>query len=53
VVEDSVSGVTAGLAAQMTVFALAGGVTQAASLSLPGAVLFDDMHDLAGLLLSA
>jgi HAD superfamily hydrolase (TIGR01509 family) len=46
VVEDSISGVTAGLAAGMAVFAYAGGVTSASQLSLEGAVVFDDMRDL-------
>jgi beta-phosphoglucomutase-like phosphatase (HAD superfamily) len=46
IVEDSVSGVTAGLAAQMTVFAFAGGVTNADKLSIDGAVVFDDMRRL-------
>jgi HAD superfamily hydrolase (TIGR01509 family) len=46
VVEDSVSGVTAGLAAGMTVFAFAGGVTSAEKLAIEGAVVFDDMRDL-------
>jgi HAD superfamily hydrolase (TIGR01509 family) len=50
VVEDSVSGVTAGLAAGMAVFAFAGGVTSAEALSLNGAVVFDDMRDLPGAL---
>jgi HAD superfamily hydrolase (TIGR01509 family) len=50
VVEDSVSGVTAGLAAGMTVFAFAGGVTSAASLRLGSAVVFDDMRALPTLL---
>jgi HAD superfamily hydrolase (TIGR01509 family) len=50
VVEDSISGVTAGLAADMTVFAFAGGVTNAARLSIGTAVVFDDMHELPGLL---
>ena len=50
VVEDSVSGVTAGLAAQMSVFAYAGGVTTATALSLEGAVVFEHMHQLPGLL---
>ena len=49
VVEDSVSGVTAGLAAGMTVFAYAGGVTSAAALALEGAVVFDDMRALPAL----
>ena len=43
VVEDSVSGVTAGLSAGMAVFAFAGGVTPAAKLALDGAVVFHDM----------
>ncbi len=46
VVEDSVSGVRAGLAAGMTVFAFAGGVTGPEDLAFDGAVLFDDMRDL-------
>jgi len=46
VVEDSVSGVTAGLAAGMAVFAFAGGVTSAELLAIEGAVVFDDMRDL-------
>jgi HAD superfamily hydrolase (TIGR01509 family) len=50
VVEDSVSGVTAGLAAGMVVFAFAGGVTSAAALTLDSAVVFDDMRALPGLL---
>lgn len=50
VIEDSVSGVTAGLAAQMAVFAFAGGVTSETQLSLEGAVVFDDMAVLPSLL---
>ena len=50
VVEDSVAGVTAGLAAGMAVFAFAGGVTGADALSMTGAVLFDDMTGLPELL---
>ena len=50
VVEDSVSGVAAGLAAQMRVFAFAGGVTGASRLSLDGAVVFDEMRALPDLL---
>jgi HAD superfamily hydrolase (TIGR01509 family) len=46
VVEDSVSGVTAGLAAGMGVFAFAGGVTGSEALSIQGAVVFDDMREL-------
>jgi HAD superfamily hydrolase (TIGR01509 family) len=51
VVEDSISGVTAGLAAEMTVFAFAGGVTNAARLSIGSAIVFDDMHLLPEMLL--
>ena len=50
VVEDSISGVTAGLAAGMTVFAFAGGVTGAAQLSMDSAIVFEDMRDLPVLL---
>jgi HAD superfamily hydrolase (TIGR01509 family) len=50
VVEDSVSGVTAGLAAGMAVFAFAGGVTTADLLWIEGAVVFDDMTSLPALL---
>lgn len=46
VIEDSVSGVTAGLAAGMTVFAFAGSVTNPAQLSIDTAVIFEDMRDL-------
>jgi HAD superfamily hydrolase (TIGR01509 family) len=50
VIEDSVSGVTAGLAAGMTVFAYAGGVTSPAELALGDAVVFGDMGALPALL---
>lgn len=50
VVEDSVSGVTAGLAAGMAVFAFAGGVTTASALSVDGAVVFEDMWALPAML---
>jgi HAD superfamily hydrolase (TIGR01509 family) len=50
VVEDSVSGVTAGLAAGMAVFAFAVGVTSAEQLSIEGAVIFHDMDGLPALL---
>ena len=50
VVEDSVSGVTAGLSAGMAVFAFAGGVTNAKTLSIEGAVVFDDMRKLPAVL---
>jgi len=52
VVEDSVPGVTAGLAAGMAVFAFAGGVTGAEALGIAGSVVFDDMEDLPALLLA-
>jgi len=50
VIEDSVSGVTAGLAAGMAVFAFAGGVTSGAKLALGSAVVFEEMSDLPELL---
>jgi HAD superfamily hydrolase (TIGR01509 family) len=52
VVEDSVSGVRAGLAAGMRVFAFAGGVTGASKLSMEGAVVFEGMNELPDLLLA-
>jgi beta-phosphoglucomutase-like phosphatase (HAD superfamily) len=50
VIEDSVSGVEAGLAAGMCVFAFSGGVTSARQLQRDGVVLFDSMSLLPGLL---
>jgi HAD superfamily hydrolase (TIGR01509 family) len=50
VVEDSASGVTAGLAAGMAVFAFAGGVTSAEMLTIDDAVIFEDMRRLPGIL---
>ncbi len=50
VVEDSVYGVDAALAAGMRAFAYAGGVTPAARLARPGAVVFTAMGELPGLL---
>jgi HAD superfamily hydrolase (TIGR01509 family) len=50
VIEDSVSGVEAGLAAGMSVFAYSGGVTSAAKLERPGVVLFESMQLLPRLL---
>lgn len=50
VVEDSVHGVDAALAAGMLSFAYAGGVTPAERLARPGAVVFRDMRELPGLL---
>ena len=50
VVEDSVSGVRGALAAEMSAFAFAGGVTSGGALSIGGAVVFDDMVELPALL---
>jgi len=50
VVEDSRSGVEAALAADMSVFGYAGGVTRADRLAVPGVVVFDDMATLLALL---
>jgi len=50
VIEDSASGVLAGLAAGMSVFAFAGGVTPASKLHHEGVVVFDDMRTLPDLL---
>ena len=52
VVEDSISGVTAGLAADMAVFAFAGGVTTSSQLSIGDAVVFSDMRDLPALIVA-
>ncbi len=53
VVEDSVYGVEAALAAGMLPFAYAGGVTPAERLARPGAVVFTDMRQLPELLEAA
>jgi HAD superfamily hydrolase (TIGR01509 family) len=53
VVEDSIYGVEAALAAGMLPFAYAGGVTPAERLARPGAVVFTDMRDLPGLMEAA
>lgn len=53
VIEDSVSGVEAGVAAAMAVFAFSGGVTSAAKLEREGVVLFNSMHQLPNLLARA
>jgi HAD superfamily hydrolase (TIGR01509 family) len=50
VVEDSVYGVQAGVAAGMTVFGFAGGLTPEEALAEAGAVTFEEMSDLAPLL---
>jgi HAD superfamily hydrolase (TIGR01509 family) len=50
VIEDSASGVAAGVAAGMSVFGYAGGVTSAAALARPGVRVFTDMLDLPDLL---
>lgn len=53
VVEDSVHGVEAALAAGMRPFAYAGGVTPAERLTRPGAVVFTDMRELPRLVETA
>ena len=53
VVEDSVYGVEAAIAAGMLPFAYAGGVTPADRLARPGAVVFTDMRQLPDLLEAA
>jgi HAD superfamily hydrolase (TIGR01509 family) len=50
VVEDSVYGVRAGVAAGMTVYGFAGGLTAADALAAAGAVTFDRMTDLRDVL---
>jgi HAD superfamily hydrolase (TIGR01509 family) len=50
VIEDSVYGVQAALAAGMTVFGYAGGLTEARLLAGAGATVFHEMSDLVGLL---
>ncbi len=50
VVEDSVLGVEAALAAGMSCFAFAGGVTGATKLARDAVSVFDDMRDLPALL---
>lgn len=50
VIEDSVSGIEAGVAAGMSVFAFSGGVTSARQLQRHGVFLFDSMRRLPGLL---
>ncbi len=50
VIEDSVSGVDAGRAAGMTVFAFGGGVTSPQKLRRDGVVIFDAMSQLPDLL---
>jgi HAD superfamily hydrolase (TIGR01509 family) len=52
VIEDSVSGVEAGVAAGMSVFAFSGGVTSAAKLERDDVVVFNSMHLLTDLLAS-
>jgi HAD superfamily hydrolase (TIGR01509 family) len=50
VVEDSVNGVTAAVAAGMTVYGYAGGLSRSDRLEQAGAILFESMVDLAGFL---
>lgn len=51
VAEDSVTGVTAGVAAGMTVFGFSGSVTSAEALTSAGAIVLGSMSELPGLLL--
>ncbi|MGA9747000.1 MAG: HAD-IA family hydrolase, partial [Nocardioides sp.] len=50
VIEDSVFGVRAGVAAGMTVYGFAGGLVSSARLAEAGAVVFEEMKDLVPLL---
>jgi len=50
VIEDSVNGVLAALAAEMSVFAYAGGVTAAHELARDGVIVFYEMRELPTLL---
>ena len=52
VVEDSVYGVRAGVAAGMTVYGFAGGLTRAEDLAAEGAITFEAMVDLVDVLLA-
>jgi HAD superfamily hydrolase (TIGR01509 family) len=52
VVEDSVYGVRAGVAAGMTVYGFAGGLARAEDLAAAGAHTFEAMADLVGVLLA-
>jgi HAD superfamily hydrolase (TIGR01509 family) len=53
VVEDSVYGVRAAVAAGMTAYGFAGGLTSAGLLADAGAVVFENMSDLADVLVTA
>jgi HAD superfamily hydrolase (TIGR01509 family) len=53
VIEDSVSGVEAGVAAGMSVFAFTGSVTSAEKLQRKGVILFRSMHALPELLMNS
>jgi beta-phosphoglucomutase-like phosphatase (HAD superfamily) len=53
VIEDSVYGVRAGVAAGMTVYGFAGGLTPADALAADGAVVFDEMEDLVDVFVPA
>jgi HAD superfamily hydrolase (TIGR01509 family) len=50
VVEDSVFGVRAAVAAEMAVYGFAGGLSSPEALAAAGAVVFEEMSDLTGLL---
>lgn len=51
VIEDSINGTRAAVAAGMTCFGFGGGLTPAADLASAGAVVFSQMQDLGTLLL--
>ena len=53
VVEDSINGVRAAVAAGMTCYGFAGGLSERSDLSDAGAIVFDTMGELACVLLSA
>ena len=51
VVEDSINGVRAAVAAEMTCYGFAGGLTARDDLAAVGAITFDTMHELRNRLL--
>lgn len=51
VVEDSINGARAAVAAGMTCFGFAGGLTRREDLAATGAIVFDTMSDLRGMLI--
>lgn len=51
VIEDSINGARAAIAAGMTCYGYAGGLTDRDDLAATGAIVFDTMHDLQSILL--